>query len=245
MKVIGAAMAHYRLQQDEARQAEASRRHLIDWAQNMLSLSSAEAWGVAVRTRRTCRLLAEALGLTDVLAIEATAVIAATGGSLGPACDPALVQAAMRSMAGASERMEAVNAMLDELATAPGRALRIATSVVQVARLVDAAPGTFSARIDALEAGGHIDLRLASALRELEPRLALPEGHPVPLAELGLAMVLTRPLTGPGGVLVAPAGVPVSALLLARLSGAQAQGPAWVAHEVDTTATPMPFAASA
>ena len=245
MKVIGAAMAHYRLQQDEERQAEASRRHLIDWAQNMLSLSSAEAWGEAVRTRRLCRLLAEQLGLTDVLAIEATAVIAATGKSLGPGCDPTLVQAAMRSMAGNSERMEAVNAMLDELAGTQGRAQRIATSVVRVARKVDAAPGSFAQRIDALEASGDIDLRLAAALRELEPRLALPEGHPLPVASLEPGMVLTRPLSDRRGVLLAPAGVPASSLLLARLSGAEVEGPVWVAHEVDSTVTPMPFAASA
>jgi CheY-like chemotaxis protein len=245
MKVIGAAMAHYRLQQEEQRQLEASRRHLVDWAQDMLSLSSPEAWGVAVRTRRIARLLAEHLGLTDVLSIEATTVIAATGASLGSRCDPELVRAAMRSLAGTSDRFETVTAVLDELEGGPGAGVRIATRVVQVARAVDARPGPFHERIDALETSGALDLRLASALRELEPRLALQEGRPVPLSELGPGMVLTRPLLTREGQLLAPPGVPVGSLLRAQLSGVAVEAPAWAMHQVDTGQTPMPFVATA
>jgi FixJ family two-component response regulator len=245
MRVIGAAMAHYRLQQEEQRQLEASRRHLIDWAQDVLCLSSVVAWGEAVRTRRASRLLAEHLGLNDVLAIEATAVLAATGKSLGPGCEPDRVRAAMKSLAGTSERMEAVHAMLDELTSPPGTPLRIATRVVQVAQAVDDAAGPFRERVDQLEASGALDVRLATALRELETKLALPEGRPVPLAELAAGARLTRPLVARDGSLLAPAGVPVSALLLARLSGAAVAEPVWVEPEADSALTPIPFSATA
>lgn len=246
MKVIGAAMAHYRLQQEEQRQLEASRRNLIDWAQDMLSLASVEAWGRAVRVRRTARALAEHLGLGEVLSIEAAAVIWLTGDALGGKCSPGLVLEAMKGLAGQSERMQGVHAMLEELAAPPGSPLRVATRVVQVARWVDDQPGGWIERIDGLERHGRLDPRMATGLRELEHKLAIPEGKPRRVAELVPGMRITAPLRGTDGALLVPPGVPVNALLLARLSGAQVDGEVMVAYDVEASSTtPLPFPASA
>ena len=50
--IVSAAMAHFRLQQEERRQREAIERSVIDRAEDLLALSSVPAWGRAARVRR-------------------------------------------------------------------------------------------------------------------------------------------------------------------------------------------------
>jgi hypothetical protein len=117
--------------------------------------------------------------------------------------------------------------------------------VVQVARLMDDEPGPWRERVDALERGGKLDGKLATSLRDLEPRLAPGAGQKIRVAELGTGMRFIEPLRAREGTVLVPRGVPVNALLLARLSGADVTGEAVVAFDLESTPTPLPFPASA
>jgi hypothetical protein len=96
-----------------------------------------------------------------------------------------------------------------------------------------------------LERGGKLDGKLATSLRDLEPRLAPGAGRPIAVSQLRPGMRFTEPLRAREGTLLVPGGVPVNALLLARLSGADVTGEAVVAFDLESTPTPLPFPASA
>lgn len=231
--IVSAAMAHFRLQQEERRQREDIERSVIDRAEDLLALSSLVAWGRAARVRRTARALAEHLGLRDVLSIESTAVLDAARACFDERCDPKLVNAAVLSLAG-SEQDDASHVMLQELA-APRGLLRVGTRVVQVAIAVDGRTGSWSERIDGLLREKVIDERFATALRDVESRLQPHAPHSVPIGELAAGMRLVEPLRDEAGVEVAPEGVRITPLVLARLAPLKLAARAVIASDLEAT----------
>ncbi len=232
--IVSAAMAHFRLQQEERRQREAIERSVIDRAEDLLALSSVPAWGRAARVRRTARALAEHLGLRDVLSIESTAVLDAARACFDPQCDPKLVNAAVLSLAGSVED-DASHVMLQELAAPRGQPLRVGTRVVQVAISVDGRNGPWRERIDGLHREGLIDERFATALRDIESRLQPHAPHSLPVEELAAGMRLVEPLLSEAGVEVAPAGVRITPLVLARLAPLKLSVRAVIASDLEAT----------
>lgn len=232
--IVSAAMAHFRLQQEERRQREAIERSVIDRAEDLLALSSVTAWGRAARVRRTARALAEHLGLRDVLSIESVAVLDAARACFDATCDHGLVNAAVLSLAG-SVSDDATHVMLQELAAPRGQPLRVGTRVVQVAQSVDGRAGPWGQRIDGLLAEGTIDERFATALRDIEGRLQPHAPHTVAVEELAVGMRLVEPLSSDAGVPLAPDGVRITPLVLARLAPLKLAARAVVASDLEAT----------
>ncbi|MBL8940313.1 MAG: response regulator [Archangium sp.] len=229
--IVSAAMAHFRLQQEERRQREAIERSVIDRAEDLLALSSLVAWGRAARVRRIARALAEHLGLRDVLSIESAAVLDAARACFDERCDARLVNAAVLSLAG-SEHDDAAHVMLQEL-SAPKGLLRVGTRVVQVAIAVDGRAGPWGERVDALLREKVIDERFATALRDIESRLQPHAPHSVPVEELVAGMRLVEPLRTDAGVEVAPEGVRITPLVLARLAPLKLPARAVIASDLE------------
>ncbi len=243
MRVIGAAMAHYRLKKDEVRQLDATRRLAVDWGHGVLSLTSMPTYARASRIRRTAKLLAEQLGLSDALAIEMIAVLSVTA-ELVPAASPALLGQALKSIAGNADSMQEVKLMIDELGAPADAPMRVGTRLVKVARQLDDEPGPFLERVDRLERKGHLDMRIASALRDLSGALA-PTGRPMPVAQLEPGHRVLQPVCNAAGEVLVPEGVVVSALLLASIAARGPVGEVHVVNDSETSATPVPFSVSA
>ncbi len=252
MRVIGAAMAHYRLKKDEARQLEHARRLAVDWGQEALSLGSVDHWGRAVRVRRMVRLLGEHLGLRDVLSIEMTAVIAVTAEVVACQCSRQQTLEAMKSLAGRSEGMDEVRAMLDELQAAhhaqpndSSPPMRVSTRLVHLALRLDRENGPLLHRLDRLERAGALDVRLGAALRDLSSALE-PAGRACDVRALEPGLRLLEPLHTNDGRVIAPEGVVVTAVLLARLASATVvELEVKVVSDAETAPTPVPFSATA
>jgi CheY-like chemotaxis protein len=243
MRVIGAAMAHYRLKKDEVRQLEATRRLAVDWGHGVLSLASMAIYARASRIRRTVKLLAEQLGLSDALAIEMTAVLSVTA-ELVPAASSGVVSQALKGLAGNADNMQEVKLMIDELSAPADAPMRVGTRLVKVARQLDDEQGPFLERVDRLERNGHLDLRIASALRDLAGALA-PTGRPMEVSKLEPGHRLLQPLRNAAGEVLVPEGVVVSGVMLATIASRGPVGEVHVVNDSETSPTPVPFSVSA
>jgi hypothetical protein len=171
------------------------------------------------------------------------AVLSVTA-ELVPDASPAMVNQALEGLAGNADSMQEVKLMLEELHAPADAPMRVSTRLVKVARQLDDEKGPFLERVDRLERNGHLDLRIASALRDLAGALA-PVGRPVDVAALVPGHRLLQPLCNAAGEVLVPEGVVVSGVMLASIASRGPAGPVNVVNDSETSATPVPFSASA
>jgi CheY-like chemotaxis protein len=231
--VVGAAMAHYRLQQEERRKHEATQRAEIDRIEDLLALASVPAWGRAARTRYIAHALAEHLGLTDIVSIERAAVLDAARLALPTMPDDARA-AAVLSLAGANDPEDPVRVMLSEVSATREQPLRVGSRVLQVSLAVSEALGAWHDRVDGLARQGLIDDRFATALRAIHERL-VPSGLvDVAVDALKQSTRLATDACDASGRVVAPQAARVTPVLRALLAAAGVTGQVKVFADADS-----------
>lgn len=215
--VVGAAMAHYRLQQAEQRERVAMHRAQVDRLEDLLALASVKAWGRAARTRHLAVLLAEQLGLRDIGSIELAAVLEASRLAFPSNVPAALVTGAVTRLA-SSTSDDPVRAMLTELSAPKGQPLRVGSRVLQVAIAAGDAAGTWEERVETLVRDGAVDGRIAEALRGIHEKLTPTPPRVVEANALAPNMRLVEPLRDAEGTEVAPSGARVTPTMMAVLA---------------------------
>lgn len=216
--IVGAAMAHFRLQQEERREKLAAQRQQVDRLEDLLALSSTVAWGQAARSRHLAALLGEHLGLGDVVSLELAAVLHAARLAFPASTPPEAVKRAIASLAHPLDAEDPVRVMLTELSGPRGQPLRVGSRLVQVAIDAGEATGSWHDRVEFLVQEKNLDGRLSEALRAIHERLTPTPPRLVEAAELTLGMRLVEPLCDDTGVEVAPAGARVSPVVLALIA---------------------------
>ncbi len=216
--VVGAAMAHYRLQQAEAREKVAMLRTQVDRVEDLLALSSIAAWGQAARTRHLAALLAEHLGLADVVSIELAAVLHASRLAFPASAPTPQVLTALTSLA-SFDPEDPVRVMLSELSAPSSQPLRVGTRLLKVALAAGEAPGSWHDRVEYLVREKGVDARFAEALRGIHDRLTPSPPRKVAASELAVGMRIVEPLVDEAGKEIVPAGARVTPTALAIIAG--------------------------